>query len=670
MHSKLVRRALLAGAVLAMPALASAQAPGTASVPATPAAPAVVGQEGGYQPAVLRFDAKGLTLLDAVRLALQNDPNVRLRDVDVERQSGVLREQRGAFDLLFRGTGDLQYARTEMRDSDKRGEIIKREQMDKGIAAGERLLPSVNAAVTNIQNPALFTNPGSVDVTRNVTDADVRVEVEIIKSQMMLVNDLLARTSDANVRRDLEKLRNDVVTAGLTRFEAARKELNTSLEEARRLRRQLGDAPIDQWDQSGNVRLEFPKPTRSGLVLTPFFSFNYSDANYVGKSSWDPEWGGLGVKPFYKAQLGFDLLVPLLRGRGRADAAANEMAAERDLEVTRLNLLHQKSRTVLDVALAYWNARAAAEQVEVARRSVEMQTQFADMIRKLVAAKEKARADETRVTASLADAQARYENAQRTLVEARIDLARVMGVALADAQAIPLAADAFPLPAQLAVNAASIADLSRQALVSRADLKAAQQSQEAGKILARGAQLQTRRQVNLTLSGWGTSASEDSPQWDRWVFRSGRAALDFELPFGNDTARGRWQQAVAALHQAEINSSDAARTVALNVQRAADSLRLAADRVTWAQEAAIAYDQTVVDEQQRLRLGDATLVDLILTEQQTTAARLSLVQALQDYASLLARLRYEAGLLIADSGGQSTVSFDNLMTVPPSLQKR
>jgi outer membrane protein TolC len=667
MNPKFVRLALVAGVLLLMPVFASGQGAPSARPAAKPVAPA---QEPAYKPAVLQADPKGLTLLDAVRLALQNDPNVRLRDVDVERQGGVLREQRGFFDMLFKGKASFDYSQSELRDSDKRSEQIKREQIAAGIAVGDKLLPSVNAAVDNLVAGRASANWAAFDYTKNVADQDVLLEMGLIQGQLRLINDLYNATTNAAVKSDLLALRDKTFTAGVSRFDEARTELNADLAQAKRVLAQLGSVPIDQWDTTGNVRLDFNKPLRSGIVLNPFFNFDYSNSNYVGKSSWDPEFGGLGVKPFFKAQAGIDVVVPLARGRGRADADANEMAAQHDLEVSRLTALHQKSRTVLDTALAYWNLRAAAEQVDVARRSVEMQRQFADLVLRLVAAKEKARTDQTRVQASLADAQARFENAERQLVEARVNLARVMGVAVADAQAIPMAADAFPLPPAFTIDAAATPDLTRQAMQTRVDLKAAAESQESGKVLARGAKLETRRLFNLTLSGWGTTTSEDTPRWDRWVFRSGRAGLEFEIPFGNDTAEGRYQQAVASLHRADITASDAARTVALNVQRATESLRLAAERVKWAQDAATSYDQTVLDEQKRMQSGDSTLVDLILTEQQTTSARLSLVQALQDYASLLARLRFEAGLFMSSAGGQTTIAFDNLTTVPSSLQKR
>ena len=60
------------------------------------------------------------------------------------------------------------------------------------------------------------------------------------------------------------------------------------------------------------------------------------------------------------------------------------------------------------------------------------------------------------------------------------------------------------------------------------------------------------------------------------------------------------------------------------------------------------YDETMTNEQARLKSGDSSLLDTILTEQQATSARLSYIAAQQEYASLLAMLRHEAGLLVQD----------------------
>jgi outer membrane protein TolC len=687
MLSKLARLALPMVAALALPWLASAQAAKTPAQPAKPparvagAAPAPPASPAASQPPVIEFDPKGLTLLDAVRLTLEHDPNVKLKDADLDRRTGVRREQAGAFDMTLAGTGDYNYSRTQLTDTTKYNLQQQRDQLDQGIQAGQSLYNDLSQAVGYFNNLVGTSPTGAVPTVPTVTNPDLQLELNNLQQQLTLIQDTMNTVANPAVKGDLVGLWQSTVNAAQSRFNTALGATNAALygtpaqngqpaqPGAIQLRQDLGDTPQDQWNKSADVRLDFKRPTRSGITLDPFLSFNYTDSNYVGKDSWDPNYGGLGTKPYYKTEIGFDLTVPLMRGRGRDDAAAAETAAIRDVESARFDLIHQRAVSVLNTVLAYWEARAAFEAVGVAQRSVDIQTQLGDLTQKLAAAGERAKTDVTRSQAALADSQGNLEAAQRRLAEARVSLATVMGVAVGDAGSIPLAGDPFPRPGSFTADAAAVAELTRQALGLRADQLSALKVEEEDKVLARGALLETRRKLDLQLEGSGNSGSEDAPNMHNWIFRSGSVGLDLEVPFSNNQALGRHDQAGAQQHEATITQTDLGRTIALNIHQAVESLRLAAERVKWAEDAALAYEQTIADEQVRLRNGDSTLIDTILTEQQTTAARSAFVQALQDYASLLARLRFESGTLIRDVNGQASVPLENLITLPLALQK-
>ena len=373
------------------------------------------------------------------------------------------------------------------------------------------------------------------------------------------------------------------------------------------------------------------------------------------------------MRDLYKGEVGFEVLLPLRRGLGSDSVAAGENAAKQDLEASRLSMLHQKTYSVLSTVLAYWEARAASEQIEVLKRSVGLQSDMAKMIQELIKRGERARADESRVLASLADAQARLDASERRSHEARVNLARVMGVALADIALVPLASDPFPRPPDNLAAEAALATFAAQAAGQRYDRQAAIHTQEAGRILEKGARLDTRSQINLDTFFWGSSVGEQNPKLGSWVFQSYSAALDVEKPFGNNERLGFADQQAASLRRATIESADLERTIALNVVRLGRALAASALRLRHAEEAVRNYNQTIKDEQAKLKLGDSTLVDTIITEQQTTAARLALVAAQQDFASQLARLRYEAGLLVRDERGGSSVSPETLLTVPTAL---
>jgi outer membrane protein TolC len=150
------------------------------------------------------------------------------------------------------------------------------------------------------------------------------------------------------------------------------------------------------------------------------------------------------------------------------------------------------------------------------------------------------------------------------------------------------------------------------------------------------------------------------------VFRSASAGIDYELPVGNNMAMGLLEQRRSTLNQTRIDAGNLDRLIALNITQYAESLKVAADRLKAAEEAVRNYDQTIQAEQARFKSGDASLLDTLLTEQQTTGARLAYVTAHQEYATLLAALQYEAGLLVQDGA----VNASNLVAVPAALVRR
>jgi outer membrane protein TolC len=622
-----------------------------------------------YQPPAMRFEAKGMTLLDAVKLTLQHDPTIKLLTAETELRAGVLRSQKGLFDYIFNAGGSFSYEQTQLADGEKAD--LQQTRDDVTAAQGEVnvISQSLTSAATMLADKNLVNNnPAGMNLS-GIKDANVNSQMSLLQSQLIAYKDLLASPTltDPKVRADLAALRDTTVaknleymTAQQSAVTSAAKDLKTSLDN-------LGPTPEDRWNKSGDFHFDVTKLFRSGLSLKPFGNFTYGAQNYAGKDRIDKEFGGMGVDPTYTGKLGFEVVLPLLRGAGSHSVAAAETAAKYDLEASRLALLQQQSRSVLATVLAYWRVRSASDELEVWRRSVEIQGELGTITRALIAASERARAEESRVQASNADSRSSYEAAQRALADARTTLAQAMGVALADALSLPMSSDPYPAPPpNLQVDPATYLGFARESVARRFDHQAALKSEASGKALLEGARIDTRPVLDLTGSVWGTSLSQETWGLDRWVFRSGRVGVDFEKPFGNNTARGLLEQRQAQLNRTRIDSTNLERQITINVVQLAEALNIAAARLRAAQEAVRNYDQTIVNEQSRFKAGDTSLVDAILTEQQTTGARLAFISAQQEYATLLAALRYEGGVLMQDG----SVDPQQFVAVPPALIRR
>lgn len=621
-----------------------------------------------WRPVALQPE-QSLSLLDAVRLTLQNDPNIRLQESTFKQKEGVTQELSGQFDLTMRANANYQYNREELRDSTKRREQKNRDDLDAIIPRAESVVASLQRGLVNLQNPNAIEDPAAINFTEGVTNPTIANDLLKIQNDLILLTQLIATTADPFTRQQLEDLRTDLLQSGIDAFAAQVREVEGVPEALRQARADLGDTPEEQFSKRWNAHLDFIKQFRNGIFVSPYADLNFTGSNYVGKSTTDAAKGGQGVPDLYRGEVGFDVRVPLRRGLGRDSVAASENASKKDAEATRLSLLHQESQSILQTILSYWDARSAADQLEVSKRSVKLQADLLNLTKELIKAGEMPAADEARNQASYSDALARLEAAERRLHESRVGLARTMGMSLAGASTGPLPAEAFPAPAPVAAEDQTIEALVRTGLDKRNDLLAAQTILEAAGILTKGAKLDARRLLNLDGSFWGTGIGENEiSEMDRWVFKSGEARATFEIPFKNNQAMGRYNQREASQRQAAIDAGDLGRTIALNIERLSRSLALAAERLSRARDSVNAYDKTIEAEQAKLKAGDSTLIDTILTEQQTTAARLTLVSAQQEYATTLARLLFETGLILDRQDGMAKVNAEALVAVPAPLQ--
>jgi outer membrane protein TolC len=379
----------------------------------------------------------------------------------------------------------------------------------------------------------------------------------------------------------------------------------------------------------------------------------------------DANYGGKGVQDLYTFRTGADLTLPLLRGRGSASVAAGERAAKAEQTAAQLTYRHQNSASAVRTVHAYWDLRAAQENVDVAQRSLGLQDRLLEATQRLINGGEMPAADLARVQASQTRARARVEDARRRLHEASVNLALAMGITVTDDPAsLPAAKDPFPTPQAAALPSdEEVKSLVAAAPAQREDLKAAAARVESGALLLRGAKADTRMRLDLTGRTWMTALGEinASDAIDRWIGPSFSASLGVEIPLGNNFYRGRSLQRQADLRQREISSAELARQIRLNVVRNAGTLREAATRVEQAEQAVGFARKTVDAEIEKFQAGDSTLVDTIITEEQSTEALMSLVSAQADYAHLVAQLRYETGTLAPDA---AAVTPDSLVALP------
>jgi outer membrane protein TolC len=612
-----------------------------------PSQPSTTGTAPPAAPPVIQFASGGISLQEAVRITLQNDPAIRLAEADVALKKGLWQEQTGAFDATLLGNAAFSHQISELSSSEVAQQQQMRDSLQSAVSAGPGNVSLAQQAVnlvTGIQNGT-------------VTPNQLTATSPALAASLIELDALIGAVPPAQAAA-LTNTRNQLLTTALQNANQNLANQQQTLSQSQQSLQDLGPTPRDQTETDITMNVQLNKLFRNGITVSPYADGTYDVVNFRGKPQ-ATEFGGMGLTDLYTFHAGVNGVLPLARGRGRDAVAGPERSAELNHDASQMLLEHQRPQSVLNTVLAYWGLRAAQDTADIQAQSLQFQQQLVQVTRARITAGDLAGFELARAQAAEARNQGDLADAQRSLKDARVALAIAMGVAAtADDATLPGASDDFPQSPQTAGLTPPI----DQALQRRQDLSAAAKLEEAGQVLATSARINTRPQVDLDLGTFFTALNGGSAAnaLSRWVGPSGSFGLQITKPLGNNALLGQLAEQEASVRVQQINRTDLARQIRLNVIQGTTTLQESVRRVEQAQSAVGFYQSTIDAEVARLRTGDATVIDTITTQQQQVAALLGLVSARLELAQRIIQLRFDSATLV--TGG--IVRPQDLITIP------
>jgi outer membrane protein len=404
------------------------------------------------------------------------------------------------------------------------------------------------------------------------------------------------------------------------------------------------------------------KQYRTGVAISPLYQTTRTTDNLSTSE-------GTNV-----SRLAFRMLIPLLRGRGRAVVGAQETAADVEVRAALLDLNQTLSNLLATTATSYWNAVAAARQVEVARTSEQRGRTYVDNAQTLIQADRLAKSEINQAAANLTARTANRIAAEQNLIQAEQQLALAMGLDVAQIQRAAFSFEDFPQPLteQLpASDADVIQKYVQSALTRRADYLAAQTRVEESRVLLVPARNGLKPRLDLNFSAGYTGLSEGTApaQFLNSGYRSvqgldASGAVTYNFPFRNDLAIGQLRQAQASLTQAQLRAADIGRQVSSAVVSAYNAVKNAAAQLENTHQS-VKFAQAALDgERQKFSLGFNSLVDVLTVEDRLTTAMISEVNDEFGYALALTQLRLATGTIVDPYQEVHSVDRDIFFTLP------
>ena len=586
-----------------------------------------------------------ITLIDAVRMTLSQNPTIKLAVQDVHAAEASVTSIQGTFDHRLSAFYDFKYRTTELTDTEKDKARADYEAIRELYETGKIMLQRIEDVKSGKLPPEDFdldgtplNDPTSPGKGKQTDDERAIGELENFRDAQI---DAIIKLLSANVNipnaDQAEKLATKAV---LAQEEIFRRMRDGAL-------RSLKNSPpwIHSRTETQNYEIALLRRFRGGPRARLFAKVDSLETALQTRAG-DPR--------VNRSAIGIDIGFNLTK-LGMADPfLAQERALSQDIGAKRELARDQASRETLATVQAYWNLAAAQERLERLYLS-ELDTLASTTVAlQMIDGGILPAAEKSQIEARQLQAVSARFAGEIELAIAQQALAITIGLNPEEVYVAPLAADPLP-PLSSIENLKSMGALPivKHTLGYHPNLVAFRYLSNANLIL----QEQARRDLlpDLTLDFGGDFSGYNQQtglEGAFGVWGSNHIGPSFfvrgglEWPFENRTRRGALLSAEIATTKTRLLEDRARRELATQVALSFQKVINTTLQGRNLAEATKRFAEGLNVERQKMQGGTATAVDIIFAEQNLTNSLLQEVSARLNHATSVAELRQSSFTLL------------------------
>ncbi len=350
------------------------------------------------------------------------------------------------------------------------------------------------------------------------------------------------------------------------------------------------------------------------------------------------------INPYYSSDILISITQPLLRGFGISTQESQVLAAEAGLEAARMRAEHRAMEVISDTASAYWELYFARGNLDAAEIALRLAESTLDEVRAKIEAGTLASVEIYKAEAEAAIREERYLSARKAVFDAEDALRAIMNVTEWHGEIVPVEVPPSPEPSPV------LEELLADAFENRRDFMQVRSELKGKEILRNYYKNQTLPELDIVgstgTSGVGSSFGDAFDSSTDGNFYSWEIGVVLEIPIGDRARKGRYLRAMHEAELAELAVRKIRQEITVEVREFLRDMELARESVKASGRSKIASEKRLEAEQERFRLGMATLNDVLLFQQEYADAISSEKRAIADYASSSVRLRKASGTLL------------------------
>ena len=373
-----------------------------------------------------------------------------------------------------------------------------------------------------------------------------------------------------------------------------------------------------------------------------------SKSGHIYQLRWETEWvdsnlGFLLDNPYFMSELSLSMVHPLLKNYG-SEAASNQLIiARNNLQISKLKYDETVSDVIMDTVTAYWRLFFAKADLEVTWQSLDLAVSLLDEVKSRIQAGKLASIEIFKAEAEVAVRQETVNKARKAVGDSADNLRALMNLEDWDVDINPVNTPSDP------VSPVSMEQAIETAFEARLILSRAQLDYE-NRVTQRNYQ-RNQKKPKLDFVAMTSTNSVDDTLTDvhNGAFTndhmSWSVGLNFSAPLGGGEASGRFDQAVYEEERALALIKLLRQQIKVDVREAWRNLNLAIESIGSTETTRIAARKKLQAEEEKFRVGKATLNDVLEFQPEFAKALSAEKRASVDYAIAAAYLKRVTGTL-------------------------
>lgn len=357
------------------------------------------------------------------------------------------------------------------------------------------------------------------------------------------------------------------------------------------------------------------------------------------------------TNPYHRSDFILTVSQPFLKNFGKGVQESGLSVAKNNLEISRLKLSEEASEVALETIKTYWELSFARDNREVSKFSLDLALNLLEEVKARIEAGKLAPVEVFAAEAEVAKRQENLIRDRRVVGNSEDRLRSVIYLREWDRELIPV--DVPPAPVEPIPLDQAIED----AFKYRRDYRQALVDFKNKEILRMFYKNQKLSELDVFasagLNGVNDKYSDALDDMLSGEYLSWRAGVEYTFLIGNRTAKGNYSRAVNEEDQTAVGIKAFEQQIKVEVREAWRNLTIAIEAIDSAVKTRIATEKKLQAEEEKFKVGKATVNDVSQFQEEYARALSSEVRIKAAYAVSLAELERTKGTLVQENFAQN-----------------